>query len=166
MTFCYCFIQFQVYLFLLFDIFHHRYFLCYVFNKLFCCLLKAIVICDFCSVLVDVGSLRLVAVDCCYGDLYIGCYRGSRFASCKCLITCLSRSLFRGFSNYKACAASVMKFIVTVVGGRRLFDVVMGGLRLRCSRGPSAVFGKGLRIMICECFHFVITFNCLATARI
>ena len=34
-----CFIQFQVYLFLLLDILSHRYFLRYVFNKLFCCLL-------------------------------------------------------------------------------------------------------------------------------
>ena len=41
----------------------------------------------------------------------------------------------------------------------------MGFLATKFLR-PSDSFGKGLRIMICECFHFINVSNCLATARI
>ena len=68
-------------------------------------------------------------------------------------------------SFHKTSSAFVMEFIVIMVG-RWILLVLSGELHLRYSRGPSAVFGKGLRIMICECFHFIIVSNCLATARI
>ena len=44
--------------------------------------------------------------------------------------------------------------------------MLSGELQPRCSRSPSAAFGKGLRIMICEYFHFINVSNCLAAARI
>ena len=44
--------------------------------------------------------------------------------------------------------------------------MLSGELQPRCSRRPSAASAKGLRIMICECFHFINVSNCLAFARI
>ena len=44
--------------------------------------------------------------------------------------------------------------------------MLSGDLQPRCSRRPSAAFGKGLRIMICECFLFINVSNCLVTAYI
>lgn len=98
-TFCYCLIQLQAYLFLLLDILHYRYFLRHAFNKLFCFLFQTAVIWNFCEVLIgilSVNSWRLVAVDCCCGDLRLGCCRGSRSAYGKILMTWSSVKEFIG----------------------------------------------------------------------
>ena len=75
----------------------------------------------------------------------------------------LSRSLLSGVSSYKV--SGHLWWSWHWLAARDCF-VLSGELQPRCSRSPSAAFGKELRIMNCECFHLINVSNCLATAWI
>ena len=77
----------------------------------------------------------------------------------------LSRSLLSGVSSYKVSEASVWSWLWQWLAARDCL-VLSVELQPRCSRSLSAAFGKGLRIMIRQFFHFINVSNCLATARI